>query len=80
MEITHAWNGPWYFGRVLFFLTRYSAFVDTTITLYREYWCPWTPSLNRTNLLINCVDQVGYSIPVSLCAGLYTIGGCELFE
>ncbi|TFK35022.1 hypothetical protein BDQ12DRAFT_326505 [Crucibulum laeve] len=35
-EITYAWTAPWNLGKVLFFLTRYPAFVDSALTLYHQ--------------------------------------------
>ncbi|KAL0948995.1 hypothetical protein HGRIS_009094 [Hohenbuehelia grisea] len=35
-EIRYVWNAPWNLGKILFFLTRYPVFVDTSLTLYRE--------------------------------------------
>ncbi|KAF9465279.1 hypothetical protein BDZ94DRAFT_1307163 [Collybia nuda] len=33
VELAHAWNGLWNFGRVLFFITRYSPIMDIIINL-----------------------------------------------
>ncbi|XP_006460421.1 hypothetical protein AGABI2DRAFT_177985 [Agaricus bisporus var. bisporus H97] len=47
MEVSLMWRGRWNVTKVLYFLTRYLPFIDTSVVMYRQFGTVLSPSLCR---------------------------------
>ncbi|KAF8873948.1 hypothetical protein BD779DRAFT_1568386, partial [Infundibulicybe gibba] len=75
-ELAFIWDPKWNLGTLLYFLTRYPAFIDTAVYLYSK-----SDSMNCSRRHASHLQGVtGYSIPSPVCNLVVAMSACRLFS
>ena len=75
-EVKYIWPSKWSLTKVLFLCTRYPAFIDTSLVIWREFMR--SLALMHENSSASSSVQFGHNLSPNVCTTLYDLIGCKM--